>query len=132
MQSDRDDPGLPLVTLPFGHASQEMVNLFLCHKAVANVFDGCMDLGEGMKLQGIPGSVQVLWTCFEVDGVILPTNAAPCSTNASASTRCLKHGLLDTLRVSARVRVCGAKKPKCTANEQEETFLVKTAGSRAV
>ncbi|KAI5400214.1 uncharacterized protein LOC127097593 [Lathyrus oleraceus] len=45
VQSDRDDPSLPLVTAPFGHASQEIVNLLLCGQAVANVFDGRMDLG---------------------------------------------------------------------------------------
>jgi hypothetical protein len=58
-QEDRDDPEGPLVTEPFGHASQEIVNLFLCHKAVANVFDGNIDLGEGMQLKGIPTPVQV-------------------------------------------------------------------------
>mmetsp|Transcript_29891 Transcript_29891/g.50224 ORF Transcript_29891/g.50224 Transcript_29891/m.50224 type:complete len:574 (-) Transcript_29891:113-1834(-) len=59
VQEDRDDPEGPLVTEPFGHASQEIVNLFLCHKAVANVFDGNIDLGEGMQLKGIPTPVQV-------------------------------------------------------------------------
>jgi len=33
------------------------VNLFLCGQAVPNVFDGIMDLGEGMSLKGIPGQV---------------------------------------------------------------------------
>ncbi|KAL4182736.1 hypothetical protein AMTRI_Chr11g151730 [Amborella trichopoda] len=59
IQSDRDDPGLPLVTAPFGHASQEIVNLLLCGQAVPNVFDGSMDLGGGMSLKGIPTSVEV-------------------------------------------------------------------------
>eukprot|EP00897_Mesotaenium_endlicherianum_P005529 jgi/Mesen1/5003/ME000025S04407 len=59
LQADRDDPEQPLVTHPFGHASQEIVNLLLSGQAVANVFDGSMDLGGGMCLKGIPSSVQV-------------------------------------------------------------------------
>ncbi|KAK3144792.1 hypothetical protein QOZ80_4AG0317920 [Eleusine coracana subsp. coracana] len=59
IQSDRDDPSQPLVTAPFGHASQEIVNLLLCGEAVPNVFDGKMDLGGGMSLKGIPNSVEV-------------------------------------------------------------------------
>ncbi|WOL02323.1 hypothetical protein Cni_G11042 [Canna indica] len=53
IQADRDDPSLPLVTAPFGHASQEIVNLLICGQAVPNVFDGRMDLGGGMFLKGI-------------------------------------------------------------------------------
>ncbi|KAJ6685241.1 hypothetical protein OIU79_015330 [Salix purpurea] len=49
VQADRDDPSLPLVTAPFGHASQ----------AVPNVFDGRMDLGGGMFLKGVFTSVEV-------------------------------------------------------------------------
>ncbi|CAN0881838.1 Ubiquitin carboxyl-terminal hydrolase MINDY-3 [Linum grandiflorum] len=59
VQADRDDPSLPLVTAPFGHASQEIVNLLLCGQAVANVFDGRMDLGGGMFLKGISSGVEV-------------------------------------------------------------------------
>ncbi|CAI5461499.1 unnamed protein product [Closterium sp. Yama58-4] len=59
VQEDRDDPEPPLVTRPFGHASQEIVNLLLCGEAVANVFDGTMDLGGGMALKGIPSEAQV-------------------------------------------------------------------------
>ncbi|KAE8733276.1 Exocyst complex component sec5 isoform 1 [Hibiscus syriacus] len=59
VQADRDDPSLPLVTAPFGHASQEIVNLLLCGQAVPNVFDGMMDLGGGMFLKGIPTRVEV-------------------------------------------------------------------------
>ncbi|KAF2321494.1 hypothetical protein GH714_000118 [Hevea brasiliensis] len=59
VQADRDDPSLPLVTAPFGHASQEIVNLLLCGQAVPNVFDGRMDLGGGMCLKGISTSVEV-------------------------------------------------------------------------
>ncbi|KAJ3675137.1 hypothetical protein LUZ60_004179 [Juncus effusus] len=59
IQEDRDDPTLPLVTAPFGHASQEIVNLLLCGEAAPNVFDGKMDLGGGMSLKGIPSNVQV-------------------------------------------------------------------------
>ncbi|CAK9309735.1 unnamed protein product [Citrullus colocynthis] len=59
VQADRDDPSLPLVTAPFGHASQEIVNLLLCGQAVPNVFDGRMDLGGGMSLKGISKSVEV-------------------------------------------------------------------------
>ncbi|XP_015582885.2 ubiquitin carboxyl-terminal hydrolase MINDY-3 [Ricinus communis] len=59
VQADRDDPSLPLVTAPFGHASQEIVNLLLCGQAVPNVFDGRMDLGDGMCLKGISTSVEV-------------------------------------------------------------------------
>uniref|UniRef100_A0A6N2KPB8 ubiquitinyl hydrolase 1 n=1 Tax=Salix viminalis TaxID=40686 RepID=A0A6N2KPB8_SALVM len=59
IQADRDDPSLPLVTAPFGHASQEIVNLLLCGQAVPNVFDGRMDLGGGMFLKGVFTSVEV-------------------------------------------------------------------------
>lgn len=59
IQADRDDPSQPLVTAPFGHASQEIVNLLLCGEAVPNVFDGKMDLGGGMSLKGIPNGVEV-------------------------------------------------------------------------
>lgn len=59
VQADRDDPSQPLVTAPFGHASQEIVNLLLCGNAVPNVFDGRMDLGGGLFLKGIPTSVEV-------------------------------------------------------------------------
>ncbi|XP_051150979.1 uncharacterized protein LOC127265288 isoform X2 [Andrographis paniculata] len=59
VQVDRDDPSQPLVTAPFGHASQEIVNLLLSGSAVANVFDGKMDLGGGMFVKGISTAVQV-------------------------------------------------------------------------
>ncbi|XWS21775.1 hypothetical protein CRYUN_Cryun30bG0083700 [Craigia yunnanensis] len=59
VQADRDDPSLPLVTAPFGHASQEIVNLLLCGQAVPNVFDGRMDFGGGMFLKGISSKVEV-------------------------------------------------------------------------
>lgn len=59
VQLDRDDPGQPLVTSPFGHASQEIVNLLICGQAVPNVFDGNMDIGGGMHLKGIPSNVEV-------------------------------------------------------------------------
>ncbi|XP_010461413.1 PREDICTED: ubiquitin carboxyl-terminal hydrolase FAM188A-like [Camelina sativa] len=59
IQADRDDPDLPLVTAPFGHASQEIANLLLCGEAVPNVFDGRMDLGGGMFLKGISKNVEV-------------------------------------------------------------------------
>ncbi|GAB4861127.1 hypothetical protein Ancab_036284 [Ancistrocladus abbreviatus] len=59
VQADRDDPSMPLVTAPFGHASQEIVNLLLCGQAVANVFDERMDLGGGMFLKGISTNVEV-------------------------------------------------------------------------
>ncbi|KAK6938279.1 Ubiquitin interacting motif [Dillenia turbinata] len=59
VQGDRDDPSLSLVTAPFGHASQEIVNLLLCGQAVPNVFDGRMDLGGGMFLKGIATHVEV-------------------------------------------------------------------------
>ncbi|ESQ31061.1 hypothetical protein EUTSA_v10011324mg [Eutrema salsugineum] len=59
VQTDRDDPNLPLVTAPFGHASQEIVNMLLCGEAVPNVFDGRMDLGGGMFLKGISKNVEV-------------------------------------------------------------------------
>ncbi|KAL5560109.1 hypothetical protein UlMin_036320 [Ulmus minor] len=59
VQADRDDPSLPLVTAPFGHASQEIVNLLLCGEAVPNVFDGKMDLGGDMSLKGISRTVEV-------------------------------------------------------------------------
>ncbi|KAK6131023.1 hypothetical protein DH2020_035234 [Rehmannia glutinosa] len=59
VQEDRDDPSQPLVTAPFGHASQEIVNLLLSGSAVANVFDGKMDLGGGMFVKGITTTVEV-------------------------------------------------------------------------
>lgn len=59
VQADRDDPGHPLVTAPFGHASQEIVNLLLCGHAASNVFDDRMDLGDGLFLKGIPTNVEV-------------------------------------------------------------------------
>lgn len=59
VQADRDDPSLPLVTAPFGHASQEIVNLLLCGQAVPNVFDERIDLGGGMFLKGISRNVEV-------------------------------------------------------------------------
>ncbi|KVH99614.1 ubiquitin carboxyl-terminal hydrolase MINDY-3 isoform X2 [Cynara cardunculus var. scolymus] len=59
VQADRDDPSQPLVTAPFGHASQEIVNLLLSGMAVANVFDGKMDLGGGMFVKGILTTVEV-------------------------------------------------------------------------
>ncbi|KAL7155695.1 hypothetical protein ABFS83_03G094000 [Erythranthe nasuta] len=59
VQEDRDDPSQPLVTAPFGHASQEIVNLLLSGSAVANVFDGNMDLGGGMFLKGISTNVKI-------------------------------------------------------------------------
>ncbi|KAA8546557.1 hypothetical protein F0562_002704 [Nyssa sinensis] len=59
VQADRDDPGQSLVTAPFGHASQEIVNLLLCGQAVANVFDGRMDLGGGLFVKGISTIVEV-------------------------------------------------------------------------
>ncbi|KAG8389811.1 hypothetical protein BUALT_Bualt01G0017300 [Buddleja alternifolia] len=59
VQEDRDDPSQPLVTAPFGHASQEIVNLLLSGSAAANVFDGKMDLGGGMFVKGISTTVEV-------------------------------------------------------------------------
>lgn len=59
IQAERDDPTQPLVTAPFGHASQEIVNLLLSGEAVAHVFDGQMDLGGGMSLKGISHHVEV-------------------------------------------------------------------------
>ncbi|KAK9740847.1 hypothetical protein RND81_03G065200 [Saponaria officinalis] len=59
VQADRDDPSLPLVTAPFGHASQEIVNLLLSGEAVANVFDEKIDLGAGMFLKGVSTNVEV-------------------------------------------------------------------------
>lgn len=59
VSEDMDDPSQPLVTSPFGHASQEIVNLLLSGRAVANVFDGNMDLGGGMFVKGISTTVEV-------------------------------------------------------------------------
>ncbi|CAA0810010.1 ubiquitin interaction motif-containing protein [Striga hermonthica] len=59
VREDMDDPTQPLVTAPFGHASQEIVNLLLSGKAVANVFDGSIDLGGGMFVKGISTPVEV-------------------------------------------------------------------------
>ncbi|KAG6478154.1 hypothetical protein ZIOFF_061586 [Zingiber officinale] len=53
IQADRDDPSQPLVTAPFGHASQEIVNLLICGEAVSNVFDGRMDVGDGLFVKGV-------------------------------------------------------------------------------
>ncbi|KAL2503690.1 ubiquitin interaction motif-containing protein [Abeliophyllum distichum] len=59
VQADRDDPSQPLVTAPFGHASQEIVNLLLSGNAAANVFDGKIDLGGDMFVKGISTPVEV-------------------------------------------------------------------------
>ncbi|XP_057773257.1 uncharacterized protein LOC130992582 [Salvia miltiorrhiza] len=59
VQEDRDDPTQPLVTAPFGHASQEIVNLLLSGCAVPNVFDGKIDLGGGMFVKGLSTPVEV-------------------------------------------------------------------------
>ncbi|KAG8378121.1 hypothetical protein BUALT_Bualt08G0105200 [Buddleja alternifolia] len=59
VQEDRDDPSQPLVTAPFGHASQEIANLLISGRGVANVFDGNMDLGGGMFVKGISTTVEV-------------------------------------------------------------------------
>ena len=59
VQEDRDDTSQPLISQPFGHASQEIVNLFLCGKGVTNVFDGDMDMGDDYKLKGIASKTQV-------------------------------------------------------------------------
>ena len=59
IQGDRDDPTQPLITTPFGHASQEVVNLFLCGKAATNVFDGDMEVGGDYRLRGISSRTQV-------------------------------------------------------------------------
>lgn len=64
---DRDDASHPLVTPPFGHASQEVVHLLLCGKAVSNVFNGTITLGESpgegagqaLVLQGVPSHPEV-------------------------------------------------------------------------
>ena len=47
------------MTSPFGHASQEIVNLFLSGRAATNVFDGDMDMGQDYKLKGIASRSQV-------------------------------------------------------------------------
>ena len=58
--SDRDDPTAgPLITPPFGHAGQEVVNLMLCGRAVSHVFDGEVALGDGLALRGVPSRTQV-------------------------------------------------------------------------
>ena len=59
VQSDRDDTTQPLITSPFGHASQEIVNLFLSGKAATNVFDGNMEMGADYTLKGISTRAQV-------------------------------------------------------------------------
>ena len=59
VQSDRDDVSQPLITSPFGHASQEVVNLFLSGRAVTNVFDGNMEMGGDYTLKGISTRTQV-------------------------------------------------------------------------
>jgi hypothetical protein len=54
-KDDMDDREVPLVGR-FGHCCQEAVNLVLTGRAVANVFDGEKELGEGgagLKLRGI-------------------------------------------------------------------------------
>ena len=56
IRADMDDMDGTL-TGTFGYCSQELLNLCLCGKAVSNVFDGEMPVGEGegaLMLRGIP------------------------------------------------------------------------------
>jgi hypothetical protein len=50
---DMDDAGY--LTGQFGHCTQELINLLLCGRAVSNVFDGKVPLGDtGLMVGGIP------------------------------------------------------------------------------
>jgi ubiquitin carboxyl-terminal hydrolase MINDY-3/4 len=50
---DMDDPSNTMI-VEFGHSSQDLLNLLLCGKAVSNVFDGDMPMGDsGLTLKGV-------------------------------------------------------------------------------
>lgn len=48
----------PLITLPFGHANQALLNLCLTGAATPNVWDGVQDAG-GMLLPGVTRQAQI-------------------------------------------------------------------------
>ncbi|KAI9993252.1 hypothetical protein PInf_015330 [Phytophthora infestans] len=54
VREEMDDPSNTL-TGAFGHCTQELVNLLLTGKAVSNVFDGSVPMGDtGLYLHGVP------------------------------------------------------------------------------
>ncbi|CAK8684941.1 unnamed protein product [Clavelina lepadiformis] len=58
VESELDNPEIPLVDSIHGHGSQSLINLFLCGQAVSNVFNGDCDIG-GLKLRGIPSTCPI-------------------------------------------------------------------------
>ncbi|RLN92001.1 hypothetical protein BBJ28_00019228 [Nothophytophthora sp. Chile5] len=59
VRSEMDDPQNAL-TGAFGHCTQELLNLLLTGKAVSNVFDGSVPMGDtGMLLHGVPRRARV-------------------------------------------------------------------------
>ncbi|KAL4100025.1 hypothetical protein PRIC1_007822 [Phytophthora ramorum] len=54
VREEMDDPATAL-TGAFGHCTQELLNLLLTGKAVSNVFDGSVPMGDsGLFLHGVP------------------------------------------------------------------------------
>uniref|UniRef100_M4C664 Deubiquitinating enzyme MINDY-3/4 conserved domain-containing protein n=1 Tax=Hyaloperonospora arabidopsidis (strain Emoy2) TaxID=559515 RepID=M4C664_HYAAE len=59
VRSEMDSPTNAL-TGAFGHCTQELLNLLLTGKAVSNVFDGTVALGDsGLFLQGVPQRARI-------------------------------------------------------------------------
>ncbi|KAL3661503.1 hypothetical protein V7S43_013263 [Phytophthora oleae] len=59
VREEMDDPTNAL-TGTFGHCTQELLNLLLTGKAVSNVFDGSVSMGEtGLFLHGVPQRARI-------------------------------------------------------------------------
>jgi hypothetical protein len=54
LREDMDDMESSLTMGPFGHGTQELLNLMLTGRATSNVFDGTMPMGDsGLVLRGV-------------------------------------------------------------------------------
>ncbi|GMF19512.1 unnamed protein product [Phytophthora lilii] len=59
VREEMDDPTNTL-TGAFGHCTQELLNLLLVGKAVSNVFDGSVPMGDsGLSLHGVPERARI-------------------------------------------------------------------------
>ncbi|KAG7388472.1 hypothetical protein PHYPSEUDO_012533 [Phytophthora pseudosyringae] len=59
VRDEMDDPTNTL-TGAFGHCTQELLNLLLTGKAVSNVFDGSVPMGDsGLSLHGVPERARI-------------------------------------------------------------------------
>ncbi|KAG6610749.1 FAM188A protein [Phytophthora cinnamomi] len=59
VREEMDDPANTL-TGAFGHCTQELLNLLLTGKAVSNVFDGSVPMGDsGLSLHGVPRRARI-------------------------------------------------------------------------